>query len=77
MRIQVHVTPRAKTRSVQSAPDGTLLVKVTEPAEEGRANAAVIAAVAAHFGVPKRCVTILRGITSRQKQIDIIQETDP
>ena len=74
MKLHVRVTPRAKRRAIEQAPDGTLLVKVTEPAEDGRANAAVIAAVAAHFGVPKRRVTIIRGLTSRQKQIDIIQE---
>ena len=74
MRLHVRVTPRAGQRSVQPAADGTLLVKVTEPAEEGRANAAVIAAVAAHFGVPKRCVTMLRGFTGRQKLIEVIAE---
>ena len=73
MRIQVRVTPRARQRSVQPAPDGTLLVKVTEPAEEGRANAAVITALAAHFGIPKCCVTIIRGLTSRQKMFEIVR----
>ena len=71
MRIHVRVIPRAKPRSIQHAPHDILLVKVTEPAEGGRANAAAMAALAAHFEVPKRCVTILRGLTSRQKLIDI------
>ena len=74
MRIHVRVTPRARQRSIQSAPDGSLLVKVTEPSEKGRANAAVVEALAAHFGVPKRCVTILRELTGRQKVVEIITE---
>ena len=68
------VTPHAKQRSVQPAADGTLLVQVVEPAKGGRANAAVIAALAAHVGVPKRCVTMLRGLTGRQKLIEVITE---
>ena len=70
MKIQVKVTPRARRRSIETAPDGTLLVKVTEPAESGRANAAVIEALAKHFSVPKRSITILRGQSSRNKLIE-------
>lgn len=73
MRLHVRVTPRAGQSAVQPAPEGTLIVKVAEPAEGGRANAAVIAALAAHFGVPKRCVTILRGFAGRRKLIEIIR----
>ena len=57
------------------SPDGTLVVKVTEPAEGGRANAALLEALAKHFSVPTRCVTILRGATSRQKLIEISRAT--
>ena len=73
MRLHVRVIPRAKRRTIEQALGGTLLVKVTEPAEDGRANAAVIAALAAHFSVPKRCVKILRGLTGRQKMIEIVR----
>jgi uncharacterized protein YggU (UPF0235/DUF167 family) len=44
---------------------------VTEPADGGRANAAVIEALAKHFGVPRRLVTIVRGARSRQKLVEI------
>ena len=71
MRIQIKVTPRARQKSIQQAADGNFLIKVTEPADEGKANAAVIEALAEHFGVPKRSVTILRGETSRQKLVEI------
>jgi uncharacterized protein YggU (UPF0235/DUF167 family) len=43
------------------------------PAEGGRANEAVIEALANHFSVPKRAVTILQGVTSRSKLIKVIQ----
>lgn len=70
-RIRVNVIPRAKTRGIEPLPDGGLRVRVSEPAEDGRANAAVINALAEHFDVPKRAVTIVRGASSRQKLIEI------
>ncbi|MBI1952677.1 MAG: DUF167 domain-containing protein [Candidatus Omnitrophica bacterium] len=72
MRIQVRVIPRARQRAVEEAPDGSLRVKVTEPADEGRANAAVIEALAEHFGLPRRLVAIVRGAKSRQKLVEIL-----
>jgi len=71
MRVSVRVMTRARSAVVETLPDGCLRVRVTEPAEGGRANAAVIDALAEHFGVPRRAVTIRRGLTARSKLIDI------
>lgn len=73
MRIRVKVTPRAKRCGIVSTLEGMLLVHVTAPAEGGRANAEAIEALAEHFGVPKRAVTIVRGLSSRQKLVEIIR----
>ena len=73
MRVRVRVVPRAKKPGIEQLPDGSLRVRVTEPAEGGRANAAVIDALADHFHVPKRAVTIYQGTMSRSKIIDILQ----
>ena len=70
-RIEIRVIPRAKRRGVQAGADGQLSVRVTEPAEDGRANEAVIAALAGHFNVPKRAVAIIRGHTSRHKLVEL------
>ncbi len=72
MRLTVRVTPRAKAPRVDAAPDGHLVVRVTEPAQDGRANTALVALLAAHLGVPKRSVKILHGRTSRTKLIEIV-----
>ena len=74
-RIDVRVIPHAKRRAISMSPDGTLVVKVTEPAEGGQANAAVLEALAKHFNVPTRCVTILRGATARRKLVEIYRST--
>ena len=73
MRLPIRVTPRAKKPGIETAGDGTLVVKVREPAEDGHANDAVIAALAGHFGVAKRAVTIVRGHSSRRKLVEVQQ----
>ena len=73
MRLQIRVTPRARRPAIETAGDGTILVKVREPAEDGRANAALIAALAGHFRVPKRAVTIVHGHGSRRKLVEVQQ----
>jgi len=47
------------------------LVRVKEPAKEGKANRAVIKLLADYFGVPQRQVVISSGYGSRNKVIDI------
>ena len=71
MRIQVKVIPRAKGPGIQEQPDGSWRVAVSEPAEGGRANNAVIGAIAKQFDVPKSSVRIVRGHSSRSKQLEI------
>jgi uncharacterized protein (TIGR00251 family) len=71
MRLQIKVTPRSRQAGVQTAADGTLVVKVNAPAQDGRANAAVIQALAGHFGVAKRAVTIVHGQASRRKLVEV------
>lgn len=71
LRLQVKVVPRAKRPAVEQLADGTWRVAVAAPAEGGRANAAVVEALAEQFDVPKGSVRILRGETGRLKLIEI------
>jgi uncharacterized protein YggU (UPF0235/DUF167 family) len=48
-----------------------LTVHVRERAVDGAANTAIEAALAAHFGVRKADVRIVRGHTSRVKLVEI------
>jgi len=70
MKIQVKVTPNSKTEVVKQEGD-IFLVRVKEPPKEGRANAAVVKAVAKHFGVPASSVRIVSGHTSRNKVVEV------
>ncbi|HUK81448.1 MAG TPA: DUF167 domain-containing protein [Verrucomicrobiae bacterium] len=71
MRVQIKVTPRAKRPGIKAAADGSLVVRVREPAENGRANVAVIEALAEHFEVPRGAVSIVRGHMCRRKLVEI------
>lgn len=70
MKIRVKVMPNSKTEEVIKERDG-FLVRVKEPAKEGKANKAVVKLMADHFGVSQRQVAISRGFGSRNKIIDI------
>lgn len=72
MKISVKVVPRAKKPGVEKLADGSWRVAVSAPAESGKANAAVVDALAKHFDVPKSSIQILRGETSRLKLIEIV-----
>jgi uncharacterized protein len=71
MRLRVRVKPGAHVERVSREPDGSLLVLVTARAQEGKANEAVVKAVAAFLGVPKSQVTIRSGQSGRTKLLDI------
>lgn len=65
--VPVRVQPRARRNEVIGEADGSLRVRVTAAAEGGKANRAVIALLAAAFGVAPSRVELVRGATSREK----------
>jgi len=72
MKIQVRVKPGSKTEELSHGGD-SYIVKVKEPAREGKANQAVIKLLAEHFSVSKSQVRILSGFKSRNKVIEVIE----
>lgn len=67
----MRVKPGAKQTSVEKQADGSFLIKVKERAVEGRANEAVLEAVADYFDIPKNRAMIIRGRQSRNKVIEL------
>ena len=68
--VTVKVTPRARRETIEApGPDAALRVRVTAPANDGKANAAVIALLANAWDVPKSALSIAGGQTSRLKRI--------
>lgn len=71
MRITVLVKPNARKKGVEKRGDGTFLVSVSAPPREGKANEAVIALLACHFGLPKSRIGIVHGLKGKRKIIEI------
>lgn len=71
MKIFVRAKPGAKTEKVEKTDETHFTVSVTEPPREGKANAAIIAALAAHLHIPKWQISVIAGHTSRDKIVEI------
>lgn len=69
--LDVHVQPGARRSGVVGVHGDRLKVAVTEPAEDGRANRAVVAEVARFLSVKPGRVTVSSGSTSRRKRVFI------
>ena len=67
--IQVRVKPNSRVQSFEQRPDGTWLARVNAPPVDGKANEALIAMVAGHFGLRKAQVSIRSGAGARLKLI--------
>ncbi|MCC6864216.1 MAG: DUF167 domain-containing protein [Rhodobacteraceae bacterium] len=65
-KFAVRVTPRARRPGV-TVEGGVWHVGVTAPPEEGRANAAVVKALAHALGVAKRRLVLVKGAAARDK----------
>jgi len=71
MELDVRVIPRASRDGLAGMRDGRLLLRVSAPPVDGRANAAVCALLAKAAGVPKGAVSVVRGESSRDKRVRI------
>jgi uncharacterized protein len=69
--LRVKVKPGARVDELAELDDGTWQARVKAPPVDGKANAAVIALVARHFGVPKVSVQIKSGASGRLKLVTI------
>jgi uncharacterized protein (TIGR00251 family) len=67
VRIAIKVFPNAGRDEV-SEKDGTLIVRVKAPAENNKANIAVMKLLSKHFC---RDVRIVSGFTSKRKTVDV------
>jgi len=68
--LAIRVIPNAKQNKIVDEGE-RLKVYLTAPAVDGRANKALIALLAEHFGVRKSSISIIRGEKSRDKVIQI------
>jgi uncharacterized protein len=70
-RIAVRLQPRARRDEIAGVRDGALLVRVTAPPLEGRANRALCRLIADRLGIAPSRVTVIRGEHARDKLLAI------
>ena len=71
MRLRVRVTPRAARDELAGVRDGVLLVRVTAPPTDGRANDAVCRLLARSLGTSPTRVAVVRGHGAREKTVEL------
>jgi hypothetical protein len=69
--VRIRLQPRARRDEVVGERAGAIVVRVTAPPVDGRANAALCALVARAAGVSRSRVNLVRGQTSRDKLVRV------
>ena len=73
-RLAIRATPNARADAVVLPADGAapvLAIRTTATPEDGRANEAILALLAAALGRPRSALALLRGATARDKLVRI------
>jgi uncharacterized protein len=70
-RIAVRVQARASRDEIHGERAGALLIRVTAPPVDGRANDAVCRLVASQLGVARSRVSVVRGASARDKLLEV------
>ncbi len=73
MMIKVRVVPNAKEDRLVRETD-RLKVYLCAPAQEGRANERLVEFLSETFRIKRRQVAIRRGLTSRDKLVEIVEQ---
>ncbi|HUG07151.1 MAG TPA: DUF167 domain-containing protein [Candidatus Limnocylindria bacterium] len=76
MSFTIRVTPRASSTAVAGERNGALLVRVTAPPLEGRANDAVVELLAETLGVPRSAIRVERGAAARTKRVSVPRDAE-
>lgn len=69
--VDIHVIPNASRTQADGEHDGALRVRLHAPPVDGKANLALIAWLAEVLGLAKRDIELIRGQTSKRKQLRI------
>ncbi|UOR04038.1 DUF167 domain-containing protein [Hymenobacter aerilatus] len=67
--LHLKAKPNARRNQLLVASDGTVTVRLQAPAQDGKANACLVAYLAEVFGVAKASVELLSGHTAPFKKV--------
>jgi uncharacterized protein (TIGR00251 family) len=69
--VSVRVQPRARRDELAGERDGAVLVRVTAPPVDGRANDAACRLIARHLRIAPSRVSVVRGASARDKLVEV------
>ncbi len=72
MVIKVRVKPSSRRSGVEKRGE-VYVIHVKSPPVEGRANKELIEVLSDYFGVPKSSIRIVRGLSGRNKVVEIAE----
>ncbi|MCM8779661.1 MAG: DUF167 domain-containing protein [Candidatus Omnitrophica bacterium] len=72
MKITVKVKPGAKEQKVQELGQNRFLVWIKARPVEGKANLALVKALAEYFDIPQSSIILLKGKSCKEKLFDIL-----
>lgn len=70
-RIELKVIARAKKEGIEKTGEDSYKIKVTTAPEKGKANAKIIELLAEEFGIRKQNITIISGLASNRKVVEL------
>jgi uncharacterized protein len=65
------VKPRARKESISKVSETEYEAHVRAPAQDGKANQALIALLSEHFSVPRSAIKLVHGEFARKKLVEI------
>lgn len=72
MKVNVYIKPKSsKGPLIEPQADGSLVAYVREPAVDHQANEALIDLLAEYYDASKSQISIVRGVNSRHKIIEV------
>jgi len=69
--LRIKVKPGSRREGLLEQPDGSWLAHVKAPPVDGKANAALVALLAEHFGLRKAQINIRSGAGGRLKLVQL------
>ena len=74
--LHLKARPGSRVSQLLVGADGAATVRLSAPAHDGKANAALLAYLATTFGIAKSRVTLLAGHTSPFKKVELADVSD-
>lgn len=74
MFLHIKAKPGSKANQISITGDGTIVIKIKAPAQDGKANDELVKFLSKQLGLPKSKVRIVSGFTAPFKKLEIDAE---